>query len=371
MARVGHVATLSTLQLYRRHLQATGDWIALSMRKGRGGSCAHFSPLAGWSRPYPETTGYLIPTLLDLSRVLGRPEMEVSALSLGIWLRSIQAADGYWIGGLHPPTARQSASIFNTGQILRGMIALYEHTGEREWLNAAIRGASWMTRSQERDGLWPSGDYRASSTPSYYAYAVAPLLRVWQCAGDDEMRIAAEKFLRVVCERRRENGAFRQWGFSENAAAPTHTIAYTIQGLLESASILNDWSNYGEPVVAALEFLWRRAELRGGRLAGAYDENWSGDHGYVCLTGQAQVASCLLAWERQEKDLRIVNGAAKCVDVVCKTQALSSVIPGLRGAVAGSSPMWGAYMRFRYPNWAAKYFCDALTDVTRRIEQEL
>jgi len=30
------------------------------------------------------------------------------------------------------------------------------------------------------------------------------------------------------------------------------------------------------------------------------------------------------------------------------------------GAVAGSFPLFGGYMRAGYPNWATKYFLDAL-----------
>jgi hypothetical protein len=30
------------------------------------------------------------------------------------------------------------------------------------------------------------------------------------------------------------------------------------------------------------------------------------------------------------------------------------------GAVAGSSPIWGRYSMFEFPNWAAKFFADAL-----------
>jgi hypothetical protein len=30
------------------------------------------------------------------------------------------------------------------------------------------------------------------------------------------------------------------------------------------------------------------------------------------------------------------------------------------GAIAGSAPIWGRYSLFEYPNWAAKFFADAL-----------
>jgi hypothetical protein len=31
-----------------------------------------------------------------------------------------------------------------------------------------------------------------------------------------------------------------------------------------------------------------------------------------------------------------------------------------KGAIAGSAPIWGRYSMFEYPNWAAKFFADAL-----------
>ena len=37
-----------------------------------------------------------------------------------------------------------------------------------------------------------------------------------------------------------------------------------------------------------------------------------------------------------------------------------SANPGIRGGIKGSHPIGGEYMRFRYPNWAAKFFMDAL-----------
>ena len=30
------------------------------------------------------------------------------------------------------------------------------------------------------------------------------------------------------------------------------------------------------------------------------------------------------------------------------------------GGIKGSHPVWGAYSPFTYPNWAAKFFIDAL-----------
>ncbi len=88
-------------------------------------------------------------------------------------------------------------------------------------------------------------DYQAESIPSYYTYAVAPMLDVWQSNQDPAIRQAAERALGAILDRRLPNGAFREWGFREGRPAFTHTIAYTLAGLLDSARILDDWETYG------------------------------------------------------------------------------------------------------------------------------
>ncbi|MGF1595582.1 MAG: hypothetical protein ACFCVK_01410 [Acidimicrobiales bacterium] len=34
--------------------------------------------------------------------------------------------------------------------------------------------------------------------------------------------------------------------------------------------------------------------------------------------------------------------------------------PEIRGAIKGSHPIWGRYAPLGYPNWATKFFLDAL-----------
>jgi len=42
------------------------------------------------------------------------------------------------------------------------------------------------------------------------------------------------------------------------------------------------------------------------------------------------------------------------------TQRLDDEDPNIVGAIAGSYPILGNYMTGGYPNWATKYFIDAL-----------
>jgi len=353
---------------YRRHLVATYRWTLRSIERGRGGSCAYYLPLRGWSPPYPETTGYLIPTLIATGVEAGDGMALERAIALGRWLLEIQARDGFWHAGTHPPK-RPEASVFNTAQIVKGMCALFRATGEERWLDSAQRASAWLSAGVDADGTFVSGNYRSNFNPSYYTQVAWPMLEVWQLSRAAPVRAAAERVLEAVLDKRRANGAFSDWGFDPDAPAFTHTIAYLLRGLLESARLLED-ARVGEAAMQALETLRRRAEIAGGNLPGAYDTRWKRAGRFVCLTGSAQLATCFLAADAREADLRWVNAAAKLVDAVCHAQHLRHPDPGIRGAVAGSRPLWGRYMRLRYPNWAAKYHLDALTKLRARLAAE-
>jgi hypothetical protein len=359
----------SRLERYRAHLDATAGWLEASIAHGRGGSAAHWSPLGGWSRPYPETTGYLITTLLALHPRLPARGLLERAREVGGWLLSIQNAEGSWNGGLHP-ARRPKPSVFNTGQIVSGLVDLHRGTREARWLEAALRGARWLADGVGPDGLWQAGDYRSAETPSYYTYVAWPMLEAAREAGEPGVEAAARRVLERILARVRPNGAIERWGFGEDGRAFTHTIAYTLRGLLESARVLGAWQEVGAPAVPALRRLAEESERAGGALPGAFDLAWSPTARYVCLTGNAQTAVNLLLLEERAPDPRLVEAAAALVDRVCRSQRLRAPLRGLRGGVAGSSPPWGRYMTLRWPNWAAKFHADALLLLAARLERE-
>lgn len=353
---------MSRASLHQRHLEATAAWLLRSIDHGKGGSCAYWSPL-GWSRPYPETSGYLIPTLISLTEAIDGFDGERRALDLGQWVLDIQDPGGWWLGGVHPPKGEAKASVFNTAQILHGMVALHDLTSEERWLDAGVRAGRWLASGLDESGLWSHTDYRAPGTPSYYTFAAWPMLEVAQRASDSEIRTAATAVLDAILERRRPNGVFARWSFEDGVPAFTHTIAYTLQGLIESARLLGDWETYGAPTEVALHELARQADQTEGPLPGRFDDEWKPAASFTCLTGNAQTALCLLALDAHQSKPGLVDTATKLVDSVCSRQRLRGPA-GVRGGVAGSSPLWGRYMTMRYPNWAAKFHCDALLGLT-------
>src|SRR5919108_1362871 len=54
-----------------------------------GGVARHYSLVTGWSTSYPETTGYIIPTLLQYARLSGKDAVRQSAKRMLDWLVAI------------------------------------------------------------------------------------------------------------------------------------------------------------------------------------------------------------------------------------------------------------------------------------------
>jgi len=59
-------------------------------------------------------------------------------------------------------------------------------------------------------------------------------------------------------------------------------------------------------------------------------------------------------------DRQASAAAARAIEFLCDCQNITSQNPAIRGAIAGSKPFYGLYHPFRYPNWAAKFWADAL-----------
>ena len=89
-------------------------------------------------QPYPEVTGYYIPTLL-------RWGYRDLAVSYARWLCSIQHEDGAWYD-----TEDKDSYIFDTAQILKGLLAA------RKWYPQADehikKGCDWILSCMDEDG---------------------------------------------------------------------------------------------------------------------------------------------------------------------------------------------------------------------------
>jgi len=337
------------------HLDATVSWLCHSQDvTGTGGSAATYNLVLGWEDPYPETSGYSIPTLFEYAAFAGDDDVRQRAVSMAEWVRSTQNENGSFPGGTG---ADGESNAFNTGQILLGLVEAYERTGAETYRTAIRDACDWLVEAQTGEGHWAPYDYK--SQPHVYTTRVswALLVGAGVLDGDgDRYRETARRNLKWVVDNQRPNGWFDRASFEESDEPYLHTIAYTIRGLIESGHLLEDDAIF-EAGKSAADILLDIQETR-GVLKGAYDENWNGSW-YYCLTGNAQMA---IIWARLYEltgEQAYLLAARTSVQFLKPQQPLSGP-PAVRGGLPGSYPLVGKYLYLRYPNWAVKFFADAL-----------
>ena len=348
------------------HLRAAMEWLCRAQDSvGGGGVSGGYDYHQGWLPPYPETTGYIIPTFLQYAVFSGESGYVERALRMGDWEIEIQLPSGAIRGGMG---VNEYPIVFNTGQVISGWTSLYKETGESRFLEAAARAADWLVAIQDEDGKW--SQYTLKDIPHAYNTRVAwPLLEVYALTGVDKYYQAAESQILWALGHARENGWISQMAFAADETPLTHTIAYTLRGLLESSFHLTEEvaQKALHIVQIASENTMRTYEFRKSDpyslpryLPATLNEEWKSRDNFSCLTGDAQIAGIWLKVYKLTGDARFLNSALKLLDQVKATQCLNDRNSSIRGGIAGSYPLWGKYAPFNYPNWAAKFFADSL-----------
>jgi len=342
------------------HLAGAIDWLcrAQDVRDGKpdaGGVAAGWSFEDGWLPSYPETTGYISETFLDAAKILGRPELVDRAQRMIDWELSLQATDGSFPGHFGEPGS--TPVIFNQGQIMHGLVAGYTQLGRQDCLDAMVRAGHWLAKQQDADGCWRKFEH--NNTPHVYnTRATWALLSAGLVAGEKPLVEAAKRNLDWALTQQTDSGWYATNAFVPERSPFTHTIAYAIRGFLECGVLLHE-SRYIDSALKAGRGI-ARMQRQDGWLAGTYRDGWVADAGYACLTGIAQMS---LNWTRMAQatgDATFRTNARAGLAYLKSTQRLHDTDDVVNGGIAGSSPIWGDYSRFEYPNWAAKFFADAL-----------
>jgi hypothetical protein len=333
-------------------LKAVMEWLATAQDSKRGGGIpAYYAVYGGFGPEYPETTGYIVPTFLEYARLTGDENYIVRARRAIEWLVRLQRSDGAFPGGF----ARRGdgSSVFNTGQIIFGLVAAAGEL-DSKYLENAVAAGKWLASVQSPDGVWRSHTY-LGQPHVYYTMVAWSLGQLHRATGDVTIRETATRNLLSAVRAQKENGFFDGFNLRDH---PTflHFIAYTLQGLVEGGDALGVPEAI-DAAARAAETLLRRFEVK-KELPGAMTPEWKSDATYACPTGEAQMSHVWIRLAEITGDLRFLNGALKINELLKSRIALSGPA-AIRGAVKGSDPLWGSYLTLRYPNWAAKFAADA------------
>ncbi|MCC6465669.1 MAG: glycosyltransferase [Planctomycetes bacterium] len=229
------------------------------------------------------------------------------------WLVFVQLPDGSF-----PDPDRRDPFVFDTGQVLRGLLAVESRVPEAP---AALRRATEWMLVQLGDGSRGFGRRYAGEIPeTIHLYVLAPLR---EAAARLDIQGADATVSRAV----------QYYCASTDLLRPetlSHFYAYQWQALLELGQL--DRARAALPGVLA-------RQNGDGSFPAFVGASW------VCVTGVAQIAICLQALGCKDEADRALHWMEKHQDA--------------GGAWPGSYGPGSTYFPTNQPAWAVKYFLDA------------
>ena len=276
-------------------------------------------------KPYPEVSGYLIPTLINW----GERNL---AYEYATFLAKNQNSDGGF------PTPQSSVSgFFDTGQVLRGLFAINEIFPEFE--EQIIRGLNYMESCISETGeviLTEAADWGGEVPRTISLYAIAPCIN-WLRENSIESKLL-NKF-ELATKKLVSDPKILE------LTSVNHFHAYVMDALVDLG--------YSSLALEGLKGLRKNS----GSMAffGNATENW------ICTTGQFQYAIVYCKLNQYENALAsFLTGA--------RLQNRSGGWYGSRGkanavthAIYPILPRKKMYFPSEEIPWANKYFLDALT----------
>ena len=269
---------------------------------------------------YPEVTGYYIPTLIRW----GYREL---AIDYAKWLISIQHDDGSWYD-----TFDQMPYVFDTAQILKGLLAAYSIWPDENVKNAIIKGAMWLAGNIQHDGRFKAADESIWKMPKAYSelihlYCLSPIREV----GIQFSKLELLEMVDLSIDYYKQNHMEEILHFD----LLSHFYAYVMEALVDLGEL--------ELAKAAMNNI-ANFQTEDGAVPGYNNVHW------VCSTGLFQLA---LTWFR----VGDIERGNKAFSYACRLQNESG---GWYGSYPSVEDESNDYFAASEISWAVKYFLDAL-----------
>lgn len=341
-------------------LAACTDWLCAAQDGSAshdGGVARDYSLLKGWATSYPETTGYIVPTMIELARRNQRADLHQRARNMLDWLVAIQFTEGGFQGGRIDSTPCVPVT-FNTGQILLGLAAGAQEYGDARYLHAMHRAAAWLRDSLEADGYWDKHPtpFAAPGEKAYETHVAWGLFAADRLAPGHGYGEAGLRQVAWALTKQRPNGWFAANCLNQPERPLSHTIGYVLRGVLESYRL----AQVPELLAAAVRTgdALRAVIGADGFLPGRLDSQWRPAADFACLTGSAQIAHCLFLLYKLTGEPACFDAGRRLNQYVRRTIKVEGPSE-TRGGVKGAFPVDGAYGEYEFLNWAAKFCIDA------------
>lgn len=302
-----------TDQRHTMMLAKAVQWIKANHLQGEAIPITHRNRL-----PYPEVTGYMIPTLMSVG------ELEL-AMQFARWLVTIQRPDGSFSGEFP-----DRSFVFDTGQVIRGWVTLVDRIPELrvplqracEWIVSGADAATGRLQTPLAGSDWSLGA-RGELSEGVHLYVLKPLIDAADLLHKPAYKVAAERALVYYLK------AVALDDFSQPHML-THFFGYIQEALYELG--------YRERALAGMASV-ARFQRANGAVPGYFDVPW------VCSTGLAQLAKVWYLLGDPERGDR-------ALDFLAQLQNES-------GGFYGSYGQGADYFPADEISWAPKYAIDA------------
>lgn len=290
-------------------IQASLQWIEKYSIAGKGVAVTSKKS----NIPYPEVSGYLIPTLLNWGE-------SDKAINYAKWLIGIQNEDGSWSDSL-----KKSPYTFDTGQVLKGLLAVRYRFPDVE--DSISRGCHWLLKQIHQNGRITTPDKSEWKLPdgkmideSIHLYALEPLKIAGDYLKDKAYHEAVDRSIKYYLGN----------SYLVDFEMLSHFHAYVLEALIDLGLREN-----AERGMKKIEIL----QKTDGSIPSYPNKDW------ICSTGVAQYSVIWFKLGQREKALKALNYLSRKMKK--------------SGGFYGSYGNAGWYFPREEISWANKYFLDA------------
>jgi hypothetical protein len=344
--------------------RAAVSWLLRAQEtSGTGGVALGYFPCSDgrvWYAAYPETTGYIITSLLRFASRHNDTMLRRRALDMARWEIEIQLPSGATQGGSFDPSVQPTPCAFNTGMVLDGLCSAFDTTKDDGFLLAARRSANYLICDMTDEGYFKTNGQFVTPglIKTYNCLCAWAIYRFAVLAEDAAYKWHAIRAVEAALRQQQSNGWFANNCLTRSNAPLLHTIGYTLQGILE-VGILAEREDFIRAASVGVAPLLPKIE-RSGILPGRYFSDWEPASVSSCLTGSAQLAVICYRLYQHTGQSVYRESADRLVNFLKPLQRMKTGCSDIDGALPGSFPIFGEYMTAGYPNWATKYLLDAL-----------
>lgn len=331
---------------------AAADWLLRSQEIANDGGYAHsYHFLYGWQKSYPETTGYIIPSLIEWGEVSQDLRYKNSALKALEYLNKTQEEDGSFCD------LNGKKQVFDAGQILIGHNCAKEKKLEGYDEKRHHLLCKWLIAQQNSEGAFIGNTFRGLAH-SYYSRVGAALLHAGTLLNNEVYKDAGLKNIYWTIAQQQGNGFFLHSSFEGmHHPALSHTLVYTLEGLWDAYLLTLDAKIYSS-FVKGFDALWATALKTQGVLFAKYDSTFNCTDNSICTTGLSQWIAVCIRYAVHTKKNEYLEFVPQLLKKLKQNQLFGS--KNFYGGLPGSIPMTGKYMKLSIPNWGQKFYLDAV-----------